>query len=372
MTWLYLPPACQSAPASAGSTSGCAEPWQGYAPSATSSGMLSPRPCSWPGWKRRPWIALLSGMTLPPLTAARGVESWISWLVEHRVKTSPEPDGKLGLTGPEAGSSSNSAESSPRLGRGGCSGRTSLPGRQGELFPASSMRSTGSGTPRREGQTGGPTWSLARTMLEPRTEGSGCSSWPTPRASDGPKGGPNQRGRRGDPALPGAAVAWATPSARDWRDGRASAETCARNSRPLNEQAVSQWPTPAAARVGPNHGGAAGRTGPVRPSLETMGRSWPAPTVAGNYNRAGASPNAGDGLAMAACRHGPQAQETPPPGPKSSTAGPTLRRLNPHFVEWLMGFPVGWTVPEPTASGASATQSCPPRQSLHGGCCGEA
>jgi hypothetical protein len=31
---------------------------------------------------------------------------------------------------------------------------------------------------------------------------------------------------------------WATPAARDWRDGRASAETMARNSRPLNEQAV--------------------------------------------------------------------------------------------------------------------------------------
>ena len=32
---------------------------------------------------------------------------------------------------------------------------------------------------------------------------------------------------------------WATPTTRDWRDGRASQETMERNGRPLNEQVVS-------------------------------------------------------------------------------------------------------------------------------------
>lgn len=136
----------------------------------------------------------------------------------------------------------------------------------------------------------------------PRTSGSGCTSWPTPNAMDGgqtsrggdrkgellmgglvqpaswptPQGADGTRGsktmqRRGtNYTMKGAALqvdsgetprateivtgqnaqgglgltstaqmtTWATPSARDWRDGRASEETMNRNSRPLNEQAV--------------------------------------------------------------------------------------------------------------------------------------
>jgi hypothetical protein len=38
------------------------------------------------------------------------------------------------------------------------------------------------------------------------------------------------------------------------------------------------------------------------------------------------------------------APETSTPGAPSSNTGPTSRRqLNPRFVEWLMGWPVGWT-----------------------------
>lgn len=32
-----------------------------------------------------------------------------------------------------------------------------------------------------------------------------------------------------------------------------------------------------------------------------------------------------------------------PDGQTSSESVPTSRRLNPRFVEWLMGFPIGWT-----------------------------
>ena len=136
----------------------------------------------------------------------------------------------------------------------------------------------------------------------PRTSGSGCTSWPTPNAMDGgqtsrggdrkgellmgglvqpaswptPQGADGTRGsktmqRRGtNYTMKGAALqvdsgetprateivtgqnaqaglgltstaqmtTWATPTARDWRDGRASQETMGRSSRPLNEQAV--------------------------------------------------------------------------------------------------------------------------------------
>lgn len=51
----------------------------------------------------------------------------------------------------------------------------------------------------------------------------------------------------------------------------------------------------------------------------------PTPTVSGNYNRKGASSESGNGLATV-------------------IGGP----LNPRFVEWLMGFPDGWTDCEPS------------------------
>lgn len=42
-------------------------------------------------------------------------------------------------------------------------------------------------------------------------------------------------------------------------------------------------------------------------------------------------------------------------GQKSSTPDPTLRqRLNPQFVDWLMGWPPGMTSTEPTACDAEA------------------
>lgn len=42
-------------------------------------------------------------------------------------------------------------------------------------------------------------------------------------------------------------------------------------------------------------------------------------------------------------------------GRESSPSDPTSprRRLNPTFAEWLMGWPPGWTIAEPTACGAS-------------------
>ena len=53
---------------------------------------------------------------------------------------------------------------------------------------------------------------------------------------------------------------------------------------------------------------------------------WPTPTVCGNHNRKGASPTSGDGLATAVSKEG-------------CSGGP----LNPTWVEWLMGWPIGWT-----------------------------
>jgi hypothetical protein len=115
------------------------------------------------------------------------------------------------------------------------------------------------------------------------------------------------------------------------------------------------WPTP--------HGFSPdGRTN--GPSGNELGRAvnqslWPTPTVCGNYNRKGASANSGDGLATAVKAFPtPKARDwkdtgTVPPSrvadPGKDTLGQHVARtepggsLNPTWVEWLMGWPLGWT-----------------------------
>lgn len=96
---------------------------------------------------------------------------------------------------------------------------------------------------------------------------------------------------------------------------------------------------------------------------------WPTPTVKGNHNRKGASPKAGDGLAT-------RVQKFPTPTAAmhhGSSSGALIRRdgrsregdrldyaiereasngrLNPTWVEWLMGWPLGWTALQPLEMG---------------------
>lgn len=81
--------------------------------------------------------------------------------------------------------------------------------------------------------------------------------WPTPTASLADKGGriTPRKGREGGTLIEAiSARNWATPTARDWRSGKASQATHERNSRPLSEQVGGQlnptwvewlmgWPT---------------------------------------------------------------------------------------------------------------------------------
>ena len=65
--------------------------------------------------------------------------------------------------------------------------------------------------------------------------------------------------------------------------------------------------------------------------MEEERRLWATPTVEGNHDRKGLSPTSGDVL-------------------PTQVGG----ALNPTWVEWLMGLPLGWT-----ASALSETESSP-------------
>lgn len=74
-----------------------------------------------------------------------------------------------------------------------------------------------------------------------RTSDNGCGGWPSPKASDAT--GAGTRGYGGENLQ--TVAGWATTTARDWKDGRASKATMERNARPLNEQVVG-WVSPTA------------------------------------------------------------------------------------------------------------------------------
>ena len=90
-------------------------------------------------------------------------------------------------------------------------------------------------------------------------------------------------------------------------------------------------------------------------------QQWATPTVCGNYNQKGMSKTSGDGLATQVkkwptpvcqdSRHATTRHLDPNNNYWKSNLGevvmslepPTDGRLNPMWVEWLMGWPLGWT-----------------------------
>lgn len=160
-----------------------------------------------------------------------------------------------------------------------------------------------------------PTWGMTRSgsvyrhlTAERPIRGTGHGLWPTPLASDGAKGGPNQRGGKGDLRLPSA---------------------------------VHQWPTPT---VCGNHNrkGASATSGDGLATAVTQ-RTWPTPTASDSEQAGGrgciSSGKRGATLHYSVSEHCQPGQQTPP------------MRLNPEWVEWLMGWPIGHTGLKPLATG---------------------
>lgn len=164
--------------------------------------------------------------------------------------------------------------------------------------------------------------------------GNGSGSWlPTPSATSY---GSNQGGAAGRvgkvrESLESMArhATWPTPDANDWKqDGlEASKRRLEKWSTISLNAAVRLWPTPNVPNGGRTlwHAEQKGNSfyhkgKKVQLELEQAVRMWATPTAHGNTNYKGCSPTSGDGL-------------------QTQVGGP----LNPRWVEWLMGWPIGWT-----------------------------
>lgn len=107
---------------------------------------------------------------------------------------------------------------------------------------------------------------------------------------------------------------------------------------------VQMWPTPTSSQA--TRGDCPSERDRRTPMLETQvrlaGKDWPTPTVHGNHNRKGMSSKSGDGLSTAVKREQDGGTTTQP------KETPDRRgKLNPDWVAWLMGWPIGWASLKP-------------------------
>jgi len=175
----------------------------------------------------------------------------------------------------------------------GATGRPDPRWRTGNLLPTPTVADSRSSANATAGRTVATTGHAGRTLTD------AARLLPTPRASDGEKGCPGQRGSHGDLTLPSAAIqvhTLPTPCARDarggWRHG---------DGNPDLGTAVKDRGSPDEARWG-------AYAAAVTRWEDLLGRPAPEPTQPG--------------------RHGKPV-------------------LAPAFVEWLMGLPHGWVTALP-------------------------
>lgn len=181
---------------------------------------------------------------------------------------------------------------------------------------------------------GAETWLARREKLKDKGyNGNGAGTpltiaaqlWPTPRSS------PNEN-RNTKPApshgtthgrtLAGDAALWATPTTRDWKDGTDPSSAVPTNSL-LGRQA-------------PRSGIGGNASSPIDPNSPPL---WPTPTtdeatgyLSGSKRDTWRPTLSGAATGLTPVLHNTERQRKPPGA-----------RLNPLFVEWLMGLPIGWT-----------------------------
>ena len=205
---------------------------------------------------------------------------------------------------------------------GGCSRRTGNAFDNGE-YP------TPSATPYGSSQNEGQVEHKRPTNGTPSLE-TWAKQWPTPSVADTQGGRKSRSGVRSDELLlNGLAEAWPTPQAHDERQGKTPEQVARMKER-----------TSAGVR-----------------NLNERAEAWATPTVgdekaSGSRTAPGSKAHAGTSLTDQI--HGSSSGRQDPEKPSGGRW--SRPKLNPRFVEWLMGLPPEWT----TATGCdcSATELC--------------
>lgn len=263
-------------------------------------------------WKKGSWLRLLSGTTLPPSTADAGLESWISSLRDTRASRSVSQDDVaeamiLATSGPMPHASSESAIQLSFFSR---------------TSPAiCPLASTWSARTFREWTIGLRLAYRARLKSGLHIGESGCLSWPTATVtSDG-----NETENLGV-SLPRLSERWPSPRTNKWGPADSHVK-------------VPEWQTPSREQFSARR---QVRQTEREPLLPKQAEQWATPTS--RDHKDGADPSDAVPTNSLLGRQAPRAT-----GPASPNGSGRPRRLNPAFVEWMMGLPPGWTDFAPVA-----------------------
>lgn len=366
--WYYVPSKyCPSVPEADNSTSPSDWLCEALAQSATWNTKSLPA-SSWRRVLRTvPWMTRRSGLIYTASTADRGAAAFRESLagIHANRSASPASDSGQPTRAISGRASAGSSMSRDQIGASTRTWRDTFDLDISTLYaPTSSALAT----------------ELRRTSSRRRksaalTNGSGSTSWPTPRGNengeyqnergdpDKPRatltgaakyfwqtpsvadgmGGHLTRGgnRNGEDLLPGQAKNWPTPDTQNARDGSHRREEAKGSHAVSLHHAVASWATPTA------HDGR--RPGPDTTS--TQGRNLKRETEAWDRSRLDDATDAPDSLA------GNVAAPSATPGDPSSSDTPTSpQQLNPMFAAWLMGWPPGWTSLAPSSSASPETE----------------
>lgn len=278
--------------------------FSGIDASAPSSESPTLKPCLWHDKTTEPSRLSRFGMTSEPLTADRGAELLTSWLAGFRAKTSVSPAAETVSTASEAGYGQKWRGSFAKYDQSASKWKTaqcSLLGDSDEFLET---------WPRWGSMLNGE--SFLRPIPALTISESASGFWPTPTASLADKGGrvTPTKGREGGTLIEAlSARMYPTPCAIDSSGGR------------MNKSASS---------------GAK-----ERPTLGLMAKKnlWPTPCASASKGASPAALTRKDGKYRSNDRidHAVMA----------SDGG----QLNPEWVEWLMGWPIGHTALKPLETG---------------------
>lgn len=371
--WLYIP----STPLSCAPVAGCSalEPVSASKCSAiepvvcvTSSGKPTLRPLSWRGWKTRLWINRLSGMTLAPSTAARGMVSWIASLRESRAKETALPGNAYSATTREIAGRER-GESFATLIPDCSSSKTFT----ASLFPTESTTEKPQpyGCSKSWPKTGGMRSGLCflRPEWKPTINDGGFSFWPTIHgmqagngpdgnefskavrlwptsgASDGKRGGRDytdkQKTRKGgQPAILSYDAAnfppspWGTPRATDEKGAGQLGDKAHKHrlERDYLDAQVVSFPEPRATATARDSDKCSHPRRDGDKTLTTDAKTFPSSPQPETTSEDGSGYSA---LMRLLCRlYGVSTEAEFRAAPK---------QLNPDFVDFLMGWPKGWS-----------------------------
>ena len=333
-------------------------------------------------WKRDSWTRHLYGRILKPSHGQTFVTAWTSSLVATPASPSAQPvndsaQKTLGTSGHLSQTEFGFSDPSSAFLK-----------MSKDTYPSDSAKSLESweqSVTRRRGE-----YSL-RLKSARLTSASGSLSWPTVRASDCHNSPTSEQSGERYAQLR-SAVSWPTATSRDWKGAYSQESHQKKNRMSLLPDMVAHWPTPTVQEAGKignqaNHGqlalsnhpairgevsrdkyekGKHGQAAPANPStLGSRQGLWTTPTP-WQQDESAESWEARKAKNKAKGYNG-NGQGTPLDMQVKTQSG----KLNPRWVETLMGLPIGWVMPSckspatiaPTNSASSATESSLPPQS---------